>query len=310
MHRTAERIAAILLFLLLQAACAAAQDRASAQPTIEFPSMPLRLGNLFLPGLLQTANGQPEGYGYMAGGPLAWGGTALLADYLLSGSDPSKLWEFGTGFSAEEIGASLIGYSEYAFLRDYRNERVDPALRRPREGYLELLSAPFVPENLFNIRVLPVLGLMVLPSLSGGSLSAMGQYFTRPSVSFFGARVTPAAGCALEGLFAVVVNLFVATAEELLFRGVLLDEAGPTLSAVTFGALHLTNAFSGLFAGSANPTEEAALQSASATAFGFYANSLTIDDGYRLDRSIALHYWNNVIAMELNYLSGSGIGGP
>jgi hypothetical protein len=89
---------------------------------------------------------------------------------------------------------------------------------------------------------------------------------------------------------------------------------GPTASALTFGAIHLGNVFvppdpDTPWHDPGNVMDVVA-QSAFATCFGFYANILTTGDSYRLQRPIALHYWNNVFAMTMGYLLGEGVGGP
>lgn len=107
------------------------------------------------------------------------------------------------------------------------------------------------------------------------------------------------------------VALLLAAAEELVFRGIVLDSWGPWASAISFGALHLGNVFISL-----SPTVTAlsdrqiaavVQQSAFALSFGIYANILTENDGNRLGKPIAVHYWNNVVSMVLGYLAGDGV---
>ncbi len=309
MNRTG--FAVTILVLTLSTLPAGAE---SESPQITPPDAGVRFGNIFLPGLLQTANGQTEGYWYMAGGPLMIAGTGLEIDYALNAGDPGRQWELGVGLPAAEIGVALEAYSLYAFERDFRNQYAAPEDRKPREPLLDLLFAPFDPSNLFDPGVISVLGLLVVPSFTYDGVVAMGDYFNRPTVSFFGATVSPGAGLALETAFALVLNLFVATAEEVLFRGIVLDTSGPWASALTFGALHLGNVFISLTPGvtALSPRQIAGVvqQSVFALSFGVYANILTENDGDRLGKPIAVHYWNNVFSMVLGYLAGEGVGGP
>jgi len=283
-------------------------------PQITIPDAGVRFGNIFLPGLLQTVNGQSEGWWYMAGGPLMIGGTALEIDYALNAADPSRQWELGVSLPAAEIGVAFEAYSLYAFERDFRNQYAAPEERKPREPLLDLLAAPWNPAVVFDPAVISVIGLLVVPYFTYDGVAAMGDFFDRPSVSFFGASVSPGAGLALEAVFALALNLFVATAEEVLFRGVALDTAGPWASALTFGALHLGNVFISLSpdVSALSPRQVAGVvqESVFALSFGVYANILTENDGGKLGKPIAVHYWNNVFSMVLGYLQGEGVGGP
>jgi membrane protease YdiL (CAAX protease family) len=292
-------LAGAAIVLAIAVSPAAAEDVRQVDPGTA-------LGNIVLPGLVQVVNGQVEGYAYMAGGPLLIVGTALQVDYVLHQDDPARLWELGLSLPLAEAGGSLSFYSDFAFERDLA--------RKPRESYGSLLAAPFLPENLFDPRVLAVIGLLSVPAFTYDGVRAMGSYFGRPSVSFFGLTTTPAAGLALEALFALGVNLFVATAEEEVFRGVILDRFGPAVSAIGFGAVHLGNILvtvSPSLPALSEPQVAGVLQqSAFALCFGVYADMLSADDGNRLRKPVTLHYWNNVVAMIVGYMQGDGFGGP
>ena len=54
-------------------------------------------------------------------------------------------------------------------------------------------------------------------------------------------QVRSRAGLVSEIAYAMVTNLFVAVTEEALFRGVGLEEYGPLVTSLAFGAIHATN---------------------------------------------------------------------
>ena len=278
------------------------------------PDLGILIGNTLLPGLLQTTNGEPEGYAYMVGGPLYLVGVTLQVDYLFNQADPNRQWELGTSLPLSEIGLSLESYSLYAFERDLNNRKPGVAAPKPREPYLSLLLAPYNPSNLFDPAVISVLGLVTIPSFTYDAINTMGSYFARSSVSFFGLQVSPVAGLCLESAFSLAINLFIASAEELIFRGVVLDRLGPTVSAISFGAFHLGNIFIAFSPSttpfSASQLEAVGQQAAFALCFGVYANILTTENDYSLQKPITIHYWNNVFSMSVSYLEGNGIGGP
>lgn len=263
-------------------------------------------GNILLPGMLQVSLGDPSGYAYMIGGPLAWGGQYLLFDYLNSKNPAGRDWERGLGEAASTIGMSAIGYSYFAWERQVTNSRIASSLRRPEESYLTLLTAPYRAANVLRWDTLGLVGLETAASYSPSDWAAMYSYFSKPRVDFFGARVSPLAGLALVSSFSLSVNLFVAVGEESLFRGFGNDAFGVIASSILFGLSHLSNGFIYSQEKTAHPWLTAGVQAAFAGIFGFYASYVNAQDGYSLQRSISLHYWNNVAAMILDYLSSGG----
>lgn len=259
-------------------------------------------GNILLPGLLQTTNGDPSGYYLMAGGPLTWGGQYLLYDYLQSSSPSGREWERGVGEIASTIGFSTIGYSYYAWERNATNARVLPVDQRPVEPFLSLLAAPYRSSNFLRWDTLGLVAFETVASYAPKDWAAMYDYFSQPSVDFFGAQVSPAAGLALISAFSLGMNLFVAVGEETMYRGFGNDLAGVVPSSIVFGLAHLANGFLYSQEKQSYPWLTAVLQSSFATLFGFYASYVNGQDGYSLDHSVTLHYWNNVVAMILDYL--------
>ena len=296
------------LIVLLAAVVSSVSTADPNEPMKSTDSPVVVIGNIFVPGILQVTHGQDDGYLYMIGGPLLLGGAGLLTDHAMNGDDPSRLSELGVGLGAQEAGTSLASFSYYAYERDFLHWGTYGSLRH--ESYLDLLIAPYRLENPVSPEILPVLGLTVVPFLTYDHLMAISSYFSRSSVSFFGAQVTPSLGLVLESAYSLLVNLFVAVGEETLFRGFLLDRIGSVPSAVTFGLVHLGNAFAGVYAANENPYIDASIQSLGALSFGLYADFLIANDNGSLQKPIAYHYWNNVMSYVLGYLAGAGLGGP
>lgn len=263
-------------------------------------------GNILLPGMLQVSLGDSSGYAYMIGGPLAWGGQYLLFDYLNSKNPSGREWERGLGEAASTIGMSTIGYTYLSWERQTTNSRVAPSLRRPDESYLTLLSAPYRSANALRWDTLGLVGFETVASYGPSDWVAMYNYFSQPRVDFFGAKVAPLTGLALVSAFSLSVNLFVAVGEESLFRGFGNDAFGVVPSSILFGLAHLSNGFIYRQEKTDHPWLTAGLQAVFAGIFGFYASYVDAQDGYSLQRSISLHYWNNVAAMILDYLASGG----
>lgn len=263
-------------------------------------------GNLVLPGLLQTTAGNPGGYPLMIGGPLAWGGQYLLYDYLRSGNPTGRDWERGVGEATSTIGLSTIGYSYFSWERSITNGRVVASFQRPDESYLTLLSAPYRGENVFRWDTLGLVGFEALASYGPSDWTNMYDYFSKQHVDFFGAQVSPLAGLAFVSAFSLGINLFVAVGEETLFRGFGNDVYGVVPTSIAFGLSHLANGFVYAQEKDDHPWLKAILQSTFAGLFGFYASYVDAQDGHSLQRSVALHYWNNVAAMILDYLASGG----
>ena len=118
--------------------------------------------------------------------------------------------------------------------------------------------------------------------------------------------VSPVVGTALNTTVCMGFNLFVAAFEEIFFRGILLDETSPTISAIAFGAVHMSNLTYPGYYGNSDALSSAINQSVFAAIMGFYANYVDSQDSYRLRKSVTLHYWNNVMAMGLDYVEGNG----
>ncbi len=228
------------------------------------------------------------------------GGTVLL-DFRSEPAPAAKLLLAG-GTLLSLYGNLLAVYSSYAVHSDYVTRYGAPAaFAGPVPGRIsmgEVLSAPYIPKNVFNVDVLPILGLSTLTGFSVDDYDSMSRFFRREQVQFFGFPVTPLAGLGLQILFACGFVTANAAWEELAYRGLDLQVRGTFYSSFSFGFAHLTNM---LLPGTS--VEGTLLQTLFATAFGFYAADRVqrAEDG--LKRMIALHFWNNLLSMVLGYLA-------
>ena len=128
-------------------------------------------------------------------------------------------------------------------------------------------------------------------------LQAVGDFFSRDTVPFFGAELHPAMGLALRIVSAAAFVTANAAWEEILYRGLFLETSSVLYSSLSFGLAHLPNMLApGVGIG------QTLLQTLFATAFGFYTADRVIQRSYRLERMVSLHYWNNVLSMVLGYL--------
>ena len=281
--------------------------RASAQSLDQFTSMPDYIRALLIvPGVAQIYLGQPEGYTYLAlGTPTLAAGVGLLSWYLAGAKTDADEWKMDSGLLLQDVGVSFEGYSVWAYLRDYEDAAGYVGPRKGRESYLQLLTAPYDPGISLDYRAIPIVGLELAAFLSPDTLATMGAYFQRGTVSFAGLAMSPWAGLTLETAFALAVNLFVATAEETIFRGIALERLGPGWTAVLFGAVHIPNILTYQTIDAESITQ-VALQSAFATLAGYYLSVVTVDKGYDFRTAIAYHYWHNVVAMITGFLYDQG----
>lgn len=279
----------------------------AGQGSSEEPSLTTKIGNVFLPGLIQVQQGDSSGYWYMSSVPLLAVGIYFYCDYMRNDSVAGKNWEYGLGDVLVDAGTSLYAYSSYAYERDAGGRSGAWKQLRVRESYTEILTAPLLPENFLDPAIILPLGLCLASSLAISNFDAIGDFFARSSVTFMGQPVSPTLGTALDLSFNMAFNLFVAAAEEIIFRGILLDRGSPTVSALAFGAVHMSNLAVRGYYGNGDELESAIRQSVNACIFGFYANYLDANDSYRLRKSATMHYWNNVLAMSLDYIQGNGM---
>ena len=277
--------------------------------------------NSIVPGSAQKALGLKAGI-YYAGLPATVIGAGLTAASFLLMSDnlvpaiertedgttlmsyegeesAASQWLFYGGTVVSLYGALLSAHSQYSAYRVIA-DRTDGILTDRRDGFdraADVLFAPFRPANIFSPSVLPVLGLTVISAFSQSEIKAIRNYFELDSVEFSGITLKPLSALLLRVATALLLVIPNASWEEISFRGVTLEASGARYSSVIFGLSHLGNIFvPGV------TIEETLLQSLYATAFGFYAAEIVIRDDYSLERAVAFHFWNNMLAFVLEYL--------
>ncbi len=162
----------------------------------------------------------------------------------------------------------------------------------------QALAAPWQPRNLLNLEILPVFALSVLPDVARLDRTDIADYFSRESVPFLGADLSPAAGLALAAGSAILIANANAIWEEIAYRGVQLQTRGIVGSSVRFGLVHLPNAVVPNVS-----VQDTLWQATFATMFGLYAASVTEHNAYDFRKAIAWHFWNNVVAFTLGYLT-------
>lgn len=281
--------------------------------------------NTLLPGYAQIKLGRTiDGAIYLSSLPLTIAGIALQTHYLakvmtddglersytdedgrwyvyyLDGLNerPDK-WEFFLGTILGLYGTLLSTHSQYDVQQHLvaRAPTDAPAAAEPI-SLAHALAAPWQPRNLFNLDILPVFALSVLPDVAGIDRTDFADYFARESVPFLGADVSPAAGLALAAGSAILIANANAVWEEISYRGLQLQNRGVVGSSVRFGLVHLPNALMPNVS-----VQDTLWQATFATMFGLYAASVTERNGYDFRKAIAWHFWNNVLAFTLGYLT-------
>jgi membrane protease YdiL (CAAX protease family) len=278
-----------------------------AQAINSFGSMPEWIRLLaVVPGVPLIYLGEQEGTLYASIGVPALAAGIGLSSWFLAGDKGSEdFWKRDIGLLTTSIGESFSAYSLWAYSRDTSDAGGAPSLRTGRESYLQLLTAPFNPVAVFDYRILPVVGLEVAAFLSPDTISTMGSYFSKSSAEFMGFNMPASLALMSEIAYAMVTNLFVAVTEETVFRGVGLEEFGPLVTSIAFGAVHATNL---LFEQQINGQAilKVAIQTALAGVAGYYLAMTTINNGYDMRTAIAYHYWHNVVAMVASFLLENG----
>lgn len=290
------------------------------EPQQEITSRDITL-NAFLPGTAQIKMGDLRaGVLYLTAVPMNLVGTTLQLIYLsrvwgdpnleryVTDEDgriylyylhdlnrrPDK-WLYFSGTVMGLYGSLLSAHSQYDLTHRLSERQFASQPRRLSFG--EVVAAPWQPRNLFNLEILPVFALSLLPNINQIRISDVTGYFSRESVTFLGREISPAAGLALAGGSAILIANANAVWEEISYRGASLNAYGITGSAVRFGLAHLPNALS------PNASiQDTVWQSIFATMFGLYADVVTENNDGDFRKAIAWHFWNNVVAFTMSYM--------
>lgn len=288
--------------------------------------------NNIVPGTAQIALGKTdEGVLYISALPLMITGSALAVyglysvnisrnnlfvntnglNYIYYNQDynyNNNKWAILTGSFLLELGALLSSYSQYDATREMATRYNYYGDIQITNGFMsnslwDYISAPWKAENIFNNDVLPVLPLLIAVSMSVTEWQRVGDYFTNSTVRFLNISMNPYASLGLVIATALLYNNLVAPFEELTSRANSLLTDGPILSSIVFGSSHLINMCAPNIS-----VENTVIQSLFATFYGLYAAQKTIENKYDIQHMIAFHFWNNVIAMALNYMIDPGNG--
>ncbi len=235
-------------------------------------------------------------------GSIGLGGLSLWNQY--------KIWES----NSPEYNYFFFLFGEVYTLQSYDAYR-EARLRRPDLDYRhpidptpvpQLLLAPYKWENLTSPYVWGVALLSGAYLWAVYSISPVTQHCNSLStVTMFGHDFGQGDGTAVYETSWTLLNTTVAASEESFFRGYFQTEmeedygplAGLAIASVTFGGMHYFNIY---FNGE---TEAQAWGDvAFATMFGFYSGWLFQDQGYKLSKCVAAHFWWNEIAGAVGFL--------
>ncbi len=313
------RLLAAVLLILLSVPGISAETNELAK---EYSKM--MLINTILPGTAQIKQGKTaEGILYLTSIPIGLAGQIMALYYFyqhgeegltfgleakegehyLSGFNENN--DFSTnqyllygGMTLSLYSSLLSSYSSYAAHRDFSDRYFQNPVRRGKESLLDLITAPYKPENFFSSDVFPFFPITIIGSLQGKDIGRMAGFFQREEVDFWGYKMHPAAGFCLNTLFSFLLVTANATLEEIMYRGLSLEKSGTAASSFSFGAAHLPNM---LMPGAS--IESTVLQSIFATLMGFYAGNITEKNGYNIEKAVTIHFWHNILAFTLNYLA-------
>ena len=209
-------------------------------------------------------------------------------------------WMPDTGLLLLTWGSLLTAYSGWAAYRDYADRLQLPSPRTGRESLGSILVAPYRAENILSLDFFPFFPMTIIGQLEYDDLSLYRRFFAEDRVDFWGFDVIPALGLALNTLFAFAFVHANATGEELIFRGLQLESRGVIRSSISFGIAHIPNM---IIPGVS--IEDTLFQTAFATLFGFYAADRVVENEYRFEKAVALHFWHNIAALTLGYIEGA-----
>jgi membrane protease YdiL (CAAX protease family) len=268
--------------------------------------------SILCPGCGYFYLGQPGRAAVYLGGAGALVGASLIlagsGERRAAGDGPNRTP--GTRplvFPALMAALNLWSYGVFASYRDARLAGQDLGYQYPvsREGLPELVTAPFRPRVLARPWFWAGLPLMVGSAVAFTALVAPDEFGrnTRSladggGVWFLGRRFGARAGLLLGEAYYGGLYLPVAVGEEALFRGVVqpaLSEwlgvwQGWAVTSLLFGAAHVE-----AFIGQRDGLSTAVKAVPFVTAVGSYMGLAAIQTGFRLETSVALHFWYDVL---------------
>ena len=315
------------LLLLLCVSTITTQTASGQEITADVPDYTrMMLANALLPGTAQRQLGKAdEALRYYPSLPMSVVGAGMIVAATIVGDgelafdlESNESGSYLVRYTGEEslatellvygglilslYGNLLSAYSSYGAHRDFVDIYGDPFRSTPyvsgRLSLRDAFFAPFKPEHVFSIDVLPMLGLMTLGGFSIDEWRSILSYFNHTRVDFFSIPVSAAAALLGQSLISTLMTTATAAWEELMFRGLSLEVNGSVHSSVSFGLSHLANM---LVPGVS--VEETLAQSIYATAFGFYAADRVLQRNFRIERMIALHYWHNFLSLLLGFMA-------
>lgn len=202
-------------------------------------------------------------------------------------------------------------YSIYAAYRDARLARGDgpPAAALAENGVGALLAAPFTPEVVADPEVALPVGTLIAVA-AAASLLDDGAILPDPPIEILGTPLSRGWALAAQTSVHGSLSLGAAVSEEALFRGMIQDglmeswrpSGAIGAQAALFGLAHAPNAY--MRPGSARVrNRQATLQVAVTTLLGAWMGYMTWADRGDLRRSVAFHFWYNMVVMTAGFLS-------
>ena len=289
-----------ILFLLLMISVTSV----FCQETVELSENEIML-DFLLPGYARIIHGDPWGYATIAGAGIGLG-SQILMFFQQEGFDLTSDFFYFLNMLAVTYGSYSIAYNAYSW--NYYNST---SLKHPL-SLPEFLLTPFLfsdPEDLLTVSTISLLTLIDYEK----EWPKIGAFFQKDTVKLWGMNMHPVLAAGTFFSATVLLNIFVAGSEELLFRDLILGKMidngmnsllAMAISACVFGSMHLFNIFLDL--DDAEYRNSVIMQTIGATLGGFilgylYSADTDPDRAEGLAHAIRYHFFNNLVAMNLNY---------
>ena len=311
------------------------EEKTKNQESIEAQEIPdytkMMLLNTFVPGTAQFTLGQGRaGMMYVWSLPVTLAGGGLFLYTLTQHLDglhfnvlkdergETTVVQFGKReldtvdyallFSSSALmvyGLMLGAYSQYeahrVWMDTYGKGRMEPAGSKKKRllPLSNALGAPFLPRNFLSFEVIAPLTFTTSSRLMGTDFNDIDSFFRSSEVDFWNISISPWGGLAMALGSGVLFSLAAAVTDEAVFRGVLMDRTGPVTSSIFFGFSRMGNILI-----PARSAERTIIGSLEGLGFGLYSAMITRKEEYNFEKSIALHFWNNLSAYIISYISG------